>query len=90
MSVQTTLHDHGTISRIHVVTLTASDDELNRDTPWISLEPHHEHMILQEYQMGYLGRPSQDAGLASNSIPQMHHVSKYSVFLITFFSFSFP
>jgi hypothetical protein len=90
VSVQTTLHDHGTTSRIHVVTLTASDDELNRDTPWISLEPHHEHMILQEYQMGYLGRPSQDAGLASNSIPQMHHVSKYSVFLITFFSFSFP
>jgi hypothetical protein len=31
-------------------------------------------MTLQQYQMGNVKRPSQDAGLPSNSIPQMHHV----------------
>jgi hypothetical protein len=75
VSVQTSLDDQNTTSRIRVVSLTSSDDGLHSsDTTTISLEPHHAHMTLQQYQMGNVRRPSQDAGLPSNSIPQMHHV----------------
>ncbi len=62
-------------SQIGVVPLTPSKGELNSDTGWISLEPHnHIHMTVQGYQMGNTKRLSQDIGLPSNSIPQMHRI----------------
>jgi len=62
-------------SQIGVVPLTKSNDELNSNTGWISLEPHnHIHMTVQEYQMGNTKKLYQDVGLSSNSIPQMHHI----------------
>jgi hypothetical protein len=73
VSVQTSLHDHSTTSSIYVVLLTTADDEVNRDTSRISLEPHHAHLVVKEYQMGYLARPSQDAALPSDATAQMHH-----------------
>jgi hypothetical protein len=74
VSVQTSLDDPGTTSRVRVVSLTSSDDGLHNNTAWVSLEPHHAHMTVQEYQMGNARRPSQDLGLPSSSIPGMHHV----------------
>jgi hypothetical protein len=74
VSVQTSLDDHGTPSRARVISLTASDDGINTDTIRASLEHHHGHMTVQEYQMGNTRRPSEDLGLSFNSIPQMHHV----------------
>ncbi|CAF1164849.1 unnamed protein product [Rotaria sordida] len=74
VSVQTSLDDHNTISKIHVISHTASDDEFNGDTTWTSYEPHGTHMTVQEYQMGHARKVSHDTGLPSNSIPQMHRV----------------
>ncbi|CAF0879084.1 unnamed protein product [Adineta steineri] len=74
VSVQTSLDDRSATTRTRLISLTASDDSLDTDLAWNSLEPHHAHMTVQEYQTGHARRSSQDAGLPSNSIPQMHHV----------------
>ncbi|CAF3607078.1 unnamed protein product [Rotaria sp. Silwood1] len=74
VSVQTSFDDHDTISRMRIVSHTASDDEINGDTDWVSYEPHCTHMTVQEYQMGNTKKAFHDTGLPSNSIPQMHHV----------------
>jgi hypothetical protein len=70
VSVQTSLDEHSTTSRIRGISFTPSDDDINT----ISLEPHHAHMTIQAYQLGNTRRSSQDAELSSSSIPQMHHV----------------
>ncbi|CAF3148262.1 unnamed protein product [Rotaria sp. Silwood2] len=74
VSIQTSLDDHNTISRMRVISHTTSDDEFHDDKGWISSEPHCTHMTVQEYQMGNTKKAFQDTGLPSNSIPQMHHV----------------
>ncbi len=75
VSVQTSLDHLDTTSRKRVVSLIVGDDELTGNIARVSLEPHnHAHMTVKEYQRGITRSPSQDAGLPSNSIPQMHHV----------------
>ena len=74
VSVQASLDEHDSTSRTRVISYTSSDDGLNSDATRISLEPHHAHLTLQQYQMGNIKRSSQDGGLPSNAIPQMHHV----------------
>ena len=77
VSIQTSLDEsvsRGSTSRLRVVSLTSSDDGTGGDAGWLSLDPHHAPMTVQEYQLGQTRRPSHDPGFSSFSIPGMHHV----------------
>jgi hypothetical protein len=73
VSVQTSL-DENTTSRVRLVSLTSSDDGLNNDAAWLSLDSR---MANQEYQSGNTKQIFYDKEsdkLPSRSIPRMHHV----------------
>jgi hypothetical protein len=80
VSVQTSLDDninHNGISRLRLVSLTSSDDGLNGDGAWLSLDSSHPRMTTQEYQMNdtkNVFRDKKYEELPASSIPGMYYV----------------